>query len=100
MDGAACREHPKLLSHTKYCRNGLGRMGYLVEVRVSGGSYDWGELGAILMEGQKKKLVWCKAWAEVALALFSFGKSLVIAGAQAMRGECGLSLPLPPYDTL
>lgn len=56
-------------------------MGYLVEVRVSGGRYDRGELGAILMEGQKKKPVWCKAQAEVALTLFSFGKSLVIAGA-------------------
>lgn len=33
------------------------------------------------MEGQKKKPVWYKTQAEVALAPFSFGKSLVIAGA-------------------
>lgn len=33
------------------------------------------------MEGQKKKPVWYKTRAEVALAPFSFGKSLVIAGA-------------------
>ena len=52
------------------------------------------------MKGQKKKTVWCKAQAEAALAPFSFGKSLVIAGAQGTCGQHCLSLRLPPYGTL